>query len=46
MFLGGAVVQGWNIAATSAGVPIGGKIAVISGFLLIFSGSILLRERE
>jgi len=46
MFLGGALVQGWNIAATSAGVPLGGKIAVISGFLLVFSGSILLRERE
>ena len=46
MFLGGALVQGWNIAATSAGVPLGGKIAVISGFLLVFAGSILLRERE
>ena len=46
MFLGGALVQGWNLAATSAGVPPGGKIAVICGFLLVFAGSILLRERE
>ncbi len=46
MFLGGALVQGWNLAATSAGVPIGGKIAIIAGFVLVFSGSILLRERE
>lgn len=46
MFLGGALVQGWNLAATSAGVPLGGKIAVVAGFLVLFSGSILLRERE
>lgn len=46
MFLGGALVQGWNLAATSAGVPLGGKVAVVTGFLVLFSGSILLRERE
>ncbi|HZV82492.1 MAG TPA: YedE family putative selenium transporter [Geobacteraceae bacterium] len=46
MFLGGALVQGWNLAATSAGVPTGGKIAVIAGFTLLFGGSLLFRTRE
>ncbi len=45
MFLGGAIVQSWNLAATSAGVPLGGKIAVVGGFMLLLSGSILCRER-
>jgi hypothetical protein len=46
MFLGGAIVQSWNLAATSAGVPLGGKIAVVCGFMLLLSGSILCRERD
>lgn len=46
MFLGGALVQGWNLAATSAGVPTGGKIAVIIGFAMLFGGSLLCRNRE
>jgi len=46
MFIGGALVQSWDLAATSAGVPMGGKIAVAAGFLLLLSGSILLRERS
>jgi len=46
MFLGGALVQGWNLAATSAGVPVGGKIAVVTGFALLFGGSLLCRNRE
>lgn len=46
MFLGGALVQGWNLAATSAGVPVGGKIAVVAGFVLLFGGSLLCRNRE
>lgn len=46
MFLGGAIVQSWNLAANSAGVPPGGKIAVAAGFLLLLGGSILLRERS
>jgi YedE family putative selenium metabolism protein len=46
MFLGGAIVQSWSLAATSAGVPIGGKIAVTAGFMLLLGGSILLRERS
>jgi hypothetical protein len=46
MFLGGAIVQSWNLAATSAGVPSGGKIAVAAGFVLLIGGSILSRERD
>jgi hypothetical protein len=46
MFFGGALVQGWSLAATSAGVPLGGKIAVVAGFLFLLAGSVLLRERE
>lgn len=46
MFFGGALVQGWSLAATSAGVPVGGKIAVVTGFLFLLAGSVLLRERE
>jgi len=46
MFLGGAVVQGWNLAATSAGVPAGGKIAIVAGFTLLFGGSLLFRARD
>lgn len=46
MFLGGALVQSWNLAATSAGVPSGGKIAVVVGFMLLLGGSILVRERN
>jgi YedE family putative selenium metabolism protein len=46
MFLGGALVQGWNLAATTAGVPVGGKIAVIAGFVLLFGGSLFCRNRE
>jgi hypothetical protein len=46
MFLGGAIVQSWNLAATSAGVPLGGKLAVTAGFMLLLGGSILLRERS
>lgn len=45
MFLAGALVQGWDLAATSAGVPTGGKIAVLAGFLMVFAVSVLVRER-
>jgi len=46
MFLGGALVQGWDLAATTAGVPAGGKMAVLAGFALLFGGSLLLRSRQ
>ncbi|NVN97727.1 MAG: YedE-related selenium metabolism membrane protein [Geobacteraceae bacterium] len=45
MFLAGALVQGWNLAATSAGVPLGGKIAVLAGFMMLLAVSVLVRDR-
>lgn len=36
-FPGMALVQGWNLAATSAGVPAGWEIAVVSGLGLHFA---------
>ncbi|AJE02488.1 YedE family putative selenium transporter [Geobacter pickeringii] len=45
MFIGGAIVQSWGIAATSAGVPLAGKVAVLAGFSLLFAGSLLFRNR-
>ncbi|WP_298268850.1 YedE family putative selenium transporter [Geobacter sp.] len=45
MFIGGALVQSWGIAATTAGVSLAGKVAVLAGFFLLLAGSLLLRER-
>lgn len=45
MFLGGALVQSWGIAATSAGVPLEGKVAVLAGFAFILVSCLLFRER-
>ena len=45
MFIGGALVQSWGIAATAAGVPFYGKIAVLAGFIFILFTSLLYRER-
>lgn len=45
MFIGGALVQAWGIAATAAGVPFYGKIAVLTGFIFILGTSLLSRER-
>ena len=45
MFIGGALVQSWGIAATTAGVPLAGKVAVLVGFLFIIGNSLLLRQR-
>jgi hypothetical protein len=45
MFLGGALVQSWGIAATAAGVSLPGKSAVLVGLALVAGGSLLLRER-
>jgi uncharacterized protein len=45
MFIGGALVQSWGIAATAAGVPQAGKVAVLSGFAFILAGCLLFRER-
>ena len=40
MFLGGALVQSWGIAAGAAGVPLPGKIAVLAGLLLSIVGTL------
>jgi YedE family putative selenium metabolism protein len=45
MFIGGALVQGWNLAATSAGVPTAGKIALLTGFVFLFGNMLLVRDR-
>jgi hypothetical protein len=45
MFVGGALVQSWGIAATAAGVPLYGKVAVLAGFIFILTTSLLCRER-
>lgn len=45
MFIGSALVQSWGIAATTAGVPLVGKVAVLVGFLFITVNCLLLRER-
>lgn len=45
MFIGGALVQSWGIAATAAGVPLGGKVAVTAGFVAVTAASLLLRVR-
>ena len=45
MFLGGALVQSWGIAATAAGVSLYGKSAILVGFLFVLGASLLFRER-
>jgi YedE family putative selenium metabolism protein len=46
MFIGGALTQSWDIAATSAGVPLYGKAAILLGFMVVAAGSIMFRERN
>jgi YedE family putative selenium metabolism protein len=45
MFAGGALVQSWGLAATAAGVPLYGKIAVLAGMVFVLVSSLLFRER-
>lgn len=45
MLIGAALVQSWGIAATAAGVPMAGKVAVLIGFAFIVANSLLLRKR-
>lgn len=45
MLMGGAVVQSWGLAGTSAGVPFYGKVAVLMGFAFVLLVSLLSRER-
>ncbi|OHB29447.1 MAG: hypothetical protein A2X84_01250 [Desulfuromonadaceae bacterium GWC2_58_13] len=46
MLIGGALVQSWGIAATAAGVPLYGKVAVLAGFIFVFGLSLVQREQE
>ncbi len=46
MFLGGAIVQSWGIAATAAGVPFFGKIAVLAGLAFAILMSLFIRNRS
>lgn len=46
MFIGGALSQSWGIAATTSGVSIYGKMAVLIGFALVAIGSLVYRERS
>jgi len=45
MVMGGALVQAWGIAATAAGVPLNGKMALLAGFAFILLISLLYRRR-
>ncbi|SNB47408.1 YedE family putative selenium transporter [Geobacter sp. DSM 9736] len=45
MFVGGALVQSWEIAATAAGVPLYGKVAVLAGIFFLLGISLLVRVR-
>jgi hypothetical protein len=46
MFIGGALVQSWGIAATAAGVSLYGKAAILVGFAVVAAGCLLFRERS
>ena len=46
MFIGGALSQSWDIAATAAGVSLYGKVAILLGFAFVACGSLLYRERS
>ena len=46
MFIGGALVQSWGIAATTAGVPFYGKVAILVGLASVVAGGLLVRERR
>ena len=44
MLIGGGIVQSWGIAATSSGVSLTGKVAVLCGLILVTLATLLLRE--
>jgi YedE family putative selenium metabolism protein len=46
MFIGGALAQSWGIAASSAGVSLYGKVAILAGFFFVAVASITVRERN
>jgi len=45
IFIGGAIVQSWGIAATAAGVPLAGKAAILAGFACVLAACLLFRTR-
>ncbi|KIH75810.1 hypothetical protein SAMN05660860_02950 [Geoalkalibacter ferrihydriticus] len=45
MLIGAAVVQGWGLAGTAAGVPFYGKVAVLVGLGLVLLTGLVMRER-
>jgi YedE family putative selenium metabolism protein len=46
MFIGGALVESWGIAATTTGVSTLGRVAVLLGFVFIIVNCLLFRERS
>lgn len=46
MFIGGALSQSWGIASTAAGASTYGKVAILSGFMVLAAGSLILRTRQ
>lgn len=45
MLLGGGLVQAWQIAGTSSGVSLYGKVAVMAGFIFVLSNLLFFREQ-
>jgi YedE family putative selenium metabolism protein len=45
MLVGGGLVQSWGVAATAAGVPLTGKVAVLVGLAFVLMASLLFRLR-
>jgi len=45
MFIGGALSQSWDIAATASGVSLYGKLSILAGLALVAVGSLVFRER-
>lgn len=46
MFTGAVLVQKWNIAGTTAGTPYWGKVALLTGFILLLLAGLAYRERD
>ena len=44
MFIGGALAQSWGIAATTAGVSLYGKVAILAGFGFVAAFSLSIRK--
>jgi YedE family putative selenium metabolism protein len=44
MFIGGALVQAWGIAATAAGVSFSAKVAILAGLIVASAGCLVLKS--